>query len=162
MCFGPAAGVRLVGTLPLFRSRHLFLETLRVRARPRAQDQTSIVNKKSQIPKRKSRIPRRHAAGGQGPAAAFRDFFEVSDLDLGLGISGCYSRESWLVGSGRPTTAKASVSSPSFPQLWKTLWKIQDYRTARLGNVRFYRVFAQAKPPGVRSDRPSRRSQQRN
>jgi hypothetical protein len=52
MCLGPPAGIRLVGTLPLLRSRHLFLETLRVLNPPRAQDQTSIVNKKPQIPKR--------------------------------------------------------------------------------------------------------------
>lgn len=137
MSLGPAAGVRLVGTLTLLRSRHLFLETLRVRNPSRAQDETSIVNKKSQNPKRypSSRVRLGHA--GQTTPRLFETFRRSEIWIWGFGFAGATVASPGWPNQGRWRRRLPSVSPPSFPQLWKTLWKIPDYRTARWKNLGF-------------------------
>jgi len=50
-------------------------------------------------------------ADGTSP---FRAFSTIWDLDLGLPISGCYSRESWLTESGHTEASGGFGFSPKF------------------------------------------------
>jgi hypothetical protein len=114
MCLGPAAGVRLVGTLSLLRSRHLFLET--VRARSPSPDSGRNLNSKEEVPNSKTQIPRSVASGGQ-PAENLclsSRFARGGICNLGLGIADATVASPGIAEPGRTRAANAFGFSPKF------------------------------------------------
>ena len=86
MGFGPAAGVRLVGTLSLFRSRHLFLDTLR-RNEP-CSGRGRNLNLTEQLPNPKSQIPSPNPTAETRAGRLCSVFWSLGFGIWGLGFAG--------------------------------------------------------------------------